>query len=80
MTKTYCDICGEEVNKHSELNITLGTDSFGGYVSVDVFLDICDDCKNSSSLLEEVWTSSDFKSSEFEDLFKRKLIKMIKEK
>lgn len=80
MTKTYCDICGEEVNKYSKFNITLGTNSFGGYVSIDVSLDICDDCKNSSSLLEEVWISSDFKSSEFQDNFKRKLIKMIKEK
>ena len=80
MTKTYCDICGKETTKSSVLNITLNTYPPNRCVSVNVFLDICDDCKNSSGLLEEIWDSSDFTKPEFEDLFKRKLVKMIKEK
>lgn len=80
MTKTYCDICGKEITKSLELNIILDTHLFGGYVSANVFLDICDDCKNSSGLLKEVWDSSNFTKSKFKDLFKRKLVEMIKEK
>lgn len=80
MTKTYCDICGKETTKSSVLNIALNTYPPNRYVSANVFLDICNDCKNSSGLLEEIWDSSDFTKPEFEDLFKRKLVKMIKEK
>lgn len=80
MTKTYCDICGKEITKSLELHITLDTYPSNRRVSANVFLDICDDCKNSSGLLEEVWDSSDFEKAEFKDLFKRKLVKMIKEK
>ena len=80
MTKTYCDICGKEITKSLGLNITLDTYPPNRRVSANFFLDICDDCKNSSGLLEEVWDSSDFTKSEFKDLFKRKLVEMIKEK
>lgn len=80
MTKTYCDICGKEITKSLGLNITLDTYPPNRRVSVNVFLDICDDCKNSFGLLEEIWDCSDFTKPEFEDLFKRKLVEMIKEK
>ena len=80
MTKTYCDICGKEITKSLGLNITLDTYPPNRRVSANVFLDICDDCKNSSGLLEKVWDSSDFTKSEFKNLFKRKLVEMIKEK
>ena len=80
MTKTYCDICGKEIKKSLEINITLDTYPPNRRVSASVFLDICDDCKNSSGLLEEVWDSSDFEKAKFKDLFKKKLIEMIKGK
>lgn len=82
MKKLYCDICKEEIksnNKYSEFEVEFGTTLFNGYVSIHIPLDICDDCKNSSNLLKDVWSRDDFEDLYFKELLKEKLVDMIKE-
>lgn len=82
MTKTYCDICGNETERDKcwDFEFALGTDSFSGYRQIEIPLDVCSDCKNSSKLLKDVWDRNDFEGQEFRDLLKEKFINMIKEK
>ena len=41
MTKTYCDICGNETERDKcwDFEFALGTDSFSGYREIEIPLD-----------------------------------------
>lgn len=79
MTKTYCDICGDEViydGTIQSIDVFLEINRCGNHKNI-LHVDFCQKCREESRMLSDLYYGFE---DDFQNDFKKKIINIIKEK